>query len=102
MASATRPFRFESCRISERLLAAEGIAGAIAALKSHLHQDLEADAKQSVWQRVAANYFGQILMGHCRGFFGIGHGDKKPHTDGISSDAGLEVYPGAGNAHAAA
>ena len=102
MASATRPFRFQSICFLVEFLPAERIAAVIAALQPQLHQDFKADSKEAVWQRVASNDFREIFVAHGRGPLGIGHRDEQPHADGVGGHAGMEIDARAGDADTAA
>lgn len=84
------------------LFAAERIAAVIPALESHLHQDFKADPEKPVGERVAANDFREVFVGHRGRFLGVGHGDKQPHADLVGGNAGLEIDARAGNTESAA
>ena len=73
------------------LLALQGRRKAIGGLKPQLHQDLEADAEQSVGQRITANDFRQEFADEDGRLFRVGHGDKQPHANFVPGLAGMKI-----------
>lgn len=71
-------------------------------LRTSFEEELNANPREAVGQRILAHNFGQIFAVAGSGILRVRHDEEKSHADFVAGFAGLKVDPGARDADAAA